>query len=73
MEVATSNILFSTGCPKCKVLKNMLDKNHIQYTVIDDVDVIIENGFSTVPILKISNHEMDFSQAIAWLNSIKEE
>lgn len=34
-------ILYSTGCPRCKILKSKLDKKGITYSVVDDVDKML--------------------------------
>ena len=59
--------LYSTGCPKCKVLKEKLDNLHIEYTICDDVDLMISKGFMSVPVLEIENKIMTFNEAIKWL------
>ena len=35
-------ILYSTGCPKCRVLKTKLDKKNINYIENNDVEEMIE-------------------------------
>lgn len=60
--------LFSTGCPKCRILKQKLDAAHIDYVVAQDLSELYEKGFMTVPILKIDNKYLEFSDAIKWVN-----
>lgn len=60
-------ILYSTGCPKCKILKEKLDSLHIDYTICDDMDLMISKGFMSVPVLEIKNKIMTFNEAIKWL------
>ena len=59
--------LYSNGCPKCRVLKEKLDSLHIEYTICDDVDLMISKGFMSVPVLEIENKIMTFNEAIRWL------
>ena len=59
--------LFSTGCPKCNVLKQKLDEKGIAYEINSDVDKIIELGFMAAPVLQIGDTYMEFSDAIKWL------
>ena len=61
--------LFSTNCPKCKVLTMKLDKKGINYTKVEDVDVMIAKGIKTAPYLEVDNELMDFTQAVAWVNA----
>ena len=44
-------VIYSTGCPKCKVLINKLNAKNIEYSVFNDVDKMIEMGITNVPIL----------------------
>lgn len=67
--------LYSTGCPKCNVLKKKLDAAGIEYDVITDMNVIEEVcnglGVDTLPILGIDANTwekyMEFSSAIKWV------
>ena len=56
--------LYSTGCPKCKVLKNKLDSKKITYTVDDNIDRMIEIGITTVPDLMVDGKLMNFKESI---------
>ena len=60
-------ILYSTGCSKCKVLKEKLDQLHIEYTVCDDTDIMFAKGFLSVPMLEVDDKIMTFNEAIKWL------
>lgn len=64
-------ILYSTGCPRCKELKIMLDKNDIKYSINQDVQEMETLGFSTVPILKVNNEFLNYTQAVKWLMNNK--
>ena len=44
-------ILYSTGCPKCNVLKQKMDNCGISYTVNDSVDEMLSLGITQVPVL----------------------
>lgn len=47
-------IVYSTEhCPSCKVLKSKMDKEEIQYQVIQDIDVMRDKGISHVPMVEI--------------------
>ncbi len=62
-------ILYSTGCPKCNVLKKKLDLKNIKYEVVSDADLMIEKGFSSAPMLEVNGDVMDFSDALKWINN----
>ena len=61
--------LYSTGCPKCKVLVTKLDSKNINYNVVSDINVIISKGINTVPVLEVDNNLMDFKTAVDWVNA----
>ena len=63
-------VFYSTGCPKCKVLKAKLDSKGIDYTIFNDVDRMVEMGITTVPDLMIDGKLMNFKESIEWLNSL---
>lgn len=73
--------LYSTGCPKCNVLKKKLDALNAQYVVITNEDEILkackEVGTDMVPILAVEEPGeeeilmkfsfMDFKNAMKWV------
>lgn len=63
-------VFYSTGCPKCKVLKAKLDSMGIDYTVFNNIDRMVEMGIVTVPDLMVDGKLMNFKQSMEWLNSI---
>lgn len=68
-------ILYSTGCPKCKVLKKKLEAANINYTEVTDTDKVYQicksTGFDSVPIIEIEDgHILDFNRAIAWVKQV---
>ena len=60
--------LYSTGCPRCNVLKQKLDSKNNEYTVVNDVDIMTEKGFETVPVLEVDGQIMMFADAIKWID-----
>ena len=60
-------ILYSTGCPRCKVLKLKLDKANIPYEEIEDIDAIIAAGYKTAPVLKVGEKFYEFGEAVKWI------
>ena len=61
--------LYSTGCPQCKTLKSLLDKRDIEYEVITDENVMIEKGFTKVPMIEVDGEIMNYSEAFKWINN----
>ena len=69
----TEIILYSTGCPKCKVLETKLQNKGIYYTKNSSISDMTDLGISAVPVLRIGDVYFSFSEAIKWLNDIKGE
>lgn len=63
-------ILYSTGCPKCQILETKLSQKNIDYEVNNDVDLMQEKGFTTLPMLDIDGKIMDFGNAVKWVNGV---
>lgn len=63
-------ILYSTGCPKCNVIKKKLALKNIQYEEITDENIIREKGFQSVPILEVDGKIYEFSEANQYINSL---
>ncbi len=71
-------ILYSTGCPKCNVLKKKLEAANINYTEVTDTDKVSQicnsTGFDSVPIIAIEDGDiLDFNRAIAWVKQVGEQ
>ena len=60
--------LYTTGCPKCTILKKKLDDAGIEYNTVTDVDIMQEKGFSTMPMLEVDGEIIDFGKAVKWVN-----
>lgn len=65
--------MYSTGCPKCVILKNKLDKKKIVYEENNSVEEMSKIGIKSVPALLVDGKLLDFSAAVKWVNSIPDE
>lgn len=63
-------ILYTTGCPKCTVLKKKLEEKGIEYQVCDSVEEMSKMGFTHVPMLSVDGEVMNFSAANVWVNNL---
>lgn len=61
-------ILYSTGCPKCKVLKKKLTDKNVPYYEENSIDVMESLGICQVPMLLADGKLMTFSEANKWVN-----
>lgn len=62
-----SVILYSTHCPKCKVLETKLKHKGINYEEINDTTIMQEKGFEYVPILEVDGVAYSFKEAVEWI------
>lgn len=60
--------LFSTHCPKCRVLETKLKQKNIEFSTIDNVDEMLSKGIKSAPYLEVDNELMDFNTAVKWVN-----
>lgn len=61
-------ILYSTGCPKCKVLEARLRSKGIDFIHNDNVDEMMKKGFTSVPMLEVNGNVLSFKEALQWVN-----
>lgn len=61
---------YSTHCPKCNVLKQKMQKKNVSFVEINDIDIIISKGFSSVPMLEVDDKVMGFVEANNFVNSL---
>lgn len=62
-------VLYSTGCPKCKILEAKLNAKGIQYSTVTDVNLMLSKGFNLMPVLEANGQIMDFKSANEWINN----
>lgn len=61
-------VLYSTGCPRCNVLKQKLDSKGITFTEDSDVDKMLSMNITQVPVLEVDGKRMEFVEANSWIN-----
>lgn len=62
-------ILYSTHCPRCKVLETKLNLKNIQYEINTDMDKMESLGIMSVPVLEIDGQLLQFKEATEWVNN----
>lgn len=60
-------VLYSTHCPKCKVLEMKLKQKNISYEEVTDVELMQEKGFMSVPKVEVDGVVYDFKEAVDWI------
>lgn len=62
-------VLYSTGCPNCKLLKKRLEQKGITFTENTDKQQMLSMNFVRVPVLEVDGERMDFSKANKWIDN----
>ena len=66
-------ILYSNGCPKCRVLETKLETKNISYIKNKNVSEIADMGFQSLPVLRVDKSYLGFAQANSWINDQPEQ
>lgn len=64
-------VLYSNNCPNCRIIKQMLDAKHIEYTENNSVDDMIALGINNVPVLQVENELLLFNEAIQYIRNME--
>ena len=60
-------ILYSTNCPRCRIIEKKLQDKGIEFELFNDVDAMIAKGFKEAPKLEADGVVMDFKEANEWI------
>ena len=61
-------ILYTTHCPRCKVLADKLSEKHITYEEFTDKQKMLEMGMDMMPVLQVGKRRYNFKEAIQFVN-----
>ena len=61
-------VMYSTGCPKCKILKKKLDEKKVVYDEETDVEKMKSKGINRVPVLEVDGKLFSYSEAVKLVN-----
>ncbi len=62
-------VLYTTHCPRCKVLEKKLKEKNINYKTEENAELMIQKGFSSIPMLETDDAILEFVEAIRWINT----
>ena len=68
-------ILYSSNCPKCKVLEAKLNQKNIDFSIKnseEDFQSLFDEGFREMPVLEVDNKKYTFLEAVNIINSYTE-
>ena len=63
--------LYSTDCPKCKILEKKLAAKNIPFFKVTGsvaIETIKKAGYMEAPILCLNDQFLPFAQAVKWVN-----
>jgi glutaredoxin len=69
MDSSEKIVFYTTHCPHCELLKSELDKKHIAYKTVTDVDVMLAKGFEWSPVLEVNGKVLQFKEALTYVRS----
>lgn len=61
-------VLYSTGCPKCNILKKKLAEKSIPYIENNNVEEMTSLGIDYIPVLRVNGKLLQFKEANDWIN-----
>ena len=64
-------VLYTTHCPKCRVLEKKLSDKNVKFEICQDVQVMKSLQVSSVPMLSVNGELMDFYNAVKFVNNYK--
>jgi len=63
--------LYTTGCPKCRILEKKLADKKIEVEKIEDTSKMAELGITSVPVLQCADGKMmAYFDAVKFVNSL---
>lgn len=64
-------ILYTTHCPKCRILEKKLQDKRVEYDTVEDVEEMKKIGISTVPVLSVPDKgNLQYLDAIKFVNAL---
>lgn len=63
-------VMYSTGCPRCNILKSKLDSSGVEYEVCDDIEKMKSLGIMSVPVLGVDDELLGFTDAIQKISQL---
>ena len=64
--------LYSTHCPQCIMLDNVLKQKKVNYELVKTtMEDIASMGFSSAPLLEVDGKIMNFKEGMEWARKQK--
>ena len=64
-------VLYTTGCPKCRILQKKLSDKGIGFEKCDDREVMSNLGMVSLPMLRLDDGRMlGYFEAVKYVNAL---
>ena len=64
-------VLYTTGCPKCRILEKKLSDKDIGFEKCDDREVMSSLGMVSLPMLRLDDGRMlGYFEAVKYVNAL---
>lgn len=60
-------ILYTIGCPKCKVLETLLKQKNINFEMCTDIEKMKQKKIAQAPVLEVNDVLYTFTDAVKWV------
>ena len=60
-------VLYTTHCPQCRVLETKLKQKKIECEEVTDMDLMLQKGFTSAPVLEVDGVIYNFKEAVKWI------
>ena len=64
-------VFYTIDCPKCRVLESKLKAKKVNFEGCRDIEIMQEKGFENAPMLEVDGTEMNFGDAVKWINNLE--
>ena len=62
--------LYTTHCPKCKVIETKMKSKNIHFDEVTDVNEMRKKGIESLPVLEVDGKMLGFLEANSYINSL---
>lgn len=59
--------VYTTHCPRCKILEKTLLGAGFEFAQCEDVDTMVAMGFQEIPQMEVDGKIYGFKEAIKWI------
>lgn len=64
-------VLYTNHCVRCKILRDKLIAKNIEFTEVDDFEILKSKNFDLMPVLEVEGELLSFGEANRYIEDIK--